>query len=151
METEAVFIVSGLDSAVMISIVSSSQEGQRLTLTSCMREKFTQMTVLAVSASGLEDIRTVAIEKIAAKYGIRNVDTTTKSSIIEEKTTQKVQSDINADIKMIVSQMSPEFLACCVAGVLLLVSIISLFIRDHLRCQNKKLDVAFTKLEALPL
>ena len=152
METEAdqvVFIVSGLDSAGMISIVSPSLEEPRLTLTSAMRERFTQMTVLAVGASGLEDIRTVDINKMEAECEIKDVDTTTPSSISEEMTTQNVRNNINVDIKMIVPQMSPEILACCVVGVILLVSIIILFIRDHLRCQKKKLDVAFTKLEAL--
>ena len=154
METEAdqvVFIVSGLDSAGMISIVSPSLEKPRLTLTSAIRERFTQMTVLAVGASGLEDIRTVDINKMEAECEIKDVDTTISSSISEEMTTQNVRNNINVDIKMIVPQMSPEILACCVVGVILLVSIIILFIRDHLRCQKKKLDVAFTKLEALPL
>ena len=154
LETQAdrvVFIVSGLDSAGMISIVSSSLEDPRLTLTSAMRERFTQMTVLAVGASGLEDIRTVAIEKMEAECEVRDVDSTTPSSTIELMTTQNVQSNINVDVKMIVPQMSPEILACCAIGVILLVFIIILFIRDLLRCQNKKLDIAFTKLEAFSI
>ena len=135
----------------MISIVSSSLEEPRLTLTSAMRERFTQMTVLAVGVSGLEDIRTVDIEKMEAECEVRDVDTTTQSSNIEEKTTHNLGSTNDVDIKMIVPQMSPEILACCVAGVFLLVSIIILFIRDHLKYQKKKLNVAFTKLETLPI
>ena len=155
LETEVgervIFLVSGVDNAGMISIVSSSLKEPRLTLTSAMRERFTQMTVLAVGASGLEDIRTVDIEKMEAECEVRDVDTTTQSSNIEEKTTQHFGSNNDVDIKTIVPQISPRILACCVAGVLLIICIIILFVREHLKCQKKKIDVAFTKLETLPI
>ena len=88
LETEndkVVFIVSGLDSGVMISIVSPSLKDPRLTMTSAMRERFTKMSVLAVGASGLADIKTLDIEKIEAGCEGTNVETTTRSSINEEK------------------------------------------------------------------
>ena len=58
-EDKVIFLVSGVDSAGMISIVSSSLEERRLALTSAMKERFAQMTVLAVAAGGLKDIRIV--------------------------------------------------------------------------------------------
>ena len=151
---KVVFLVSGLDSAGMISLVSSSLGERRLALTSAMRERFTQMTVLAVGAWGLEDIRTVDIENIEAACEIREADTTTPSAIPEQPT-QSMMSNTNTgvDIKMIVPQMSLEILVCGLAGVIFFLSllvIIILSIRNRLNSQ-KKHAVAFTKLEALPL
>ena len=56
-------------------------------------------------------------------------------------------------LKMIVPQISPEILVCGLTGVIFLISllaIIILSIRTRLRAQ-KKHDVSFTKLEALPV
>ena len=156
-EDKVIFLVSGVDSAGMISLVSSSLEERRLVLTSAMRERFTRMTVLAVSAGGLEDIKTVDIEKVEAgcEIEIRDSETATQSTIIEERTTQNTESNTatSVDIKMIVPQISPEILVCGLTGVIFLISllaIIILSIRTRLRAQ-KKHDVAFTKLEALPV
>ena len=154
-EDKVIFLVSGMDSAGMISLVSSSLEERRLVLTSAMRERFTRMTVLAVGAGGLEDIKTADIEKVEAGCEIRDSETATQSTIIEERTTQNTESNTatGVDIKMIVPQISPEILVCGLTGVIFLISllaIIILSIRTRLRAQ-KKHDVAFTKLEALPV
>ena len=148
-EDKVIFLVSGVDSAGMISIVSSSLEERRLALTSAMRERFTQMTVLAVGAGGLEDIRTVDIEQTEAGCEIRDAETTTQSTIIEERSTQNT----GVDIKMVVPQISMEILVCGLTAAIFLVSllvIVIFLIRNRLYPQKKR-DVAFTKLESLPL
>ena len=131
LETEndkVVFIAFGVDSAGMINIVSPSLEESRLTLTSAMRERFTQMTVLAVGANGLEDIKTLDIEKIEGGCEATDVDTTTRSSINEEMTKKDVQSSSNVDIKMIVPQLSLEILVCGLAGVIFFVFLLAIAI-----------------------
>ena len=150
-EDRVIFIVSGLDGAGMISIVSSSLEERRLALTSAMRERFTVMTVLAVGAGGLEDIRTVDIEKIEAECEIRDVDTTTQAPVTRRAHTMESNTDV--DIQMFLPQLSPEILICGLAGVIFFISILVITfisIRERLR-PNKSSGVAFTKLEALPL
>ena len=112
------------------------------------------MTVLAVAAGGLEDIRTVDIEQTEAGCEIRDAETATQSAIIEERTHNiKSNTATGVDIKMIVTQISLEILVCGLTGVIFLISllaIIILSIRTRYRAQ-KKHDVAFTKLEALPM
>lgn len=154
-EDKVIFLVSGVDSAGMISIVSSGLEERRLTLTSAMMERFTQLTVLAVAAGGLQDIRTVDIEQTEAGCEIRDAETATQATIIEERTTQNIESNAatGVDIKMVVPQISLEILVCGLTGVIFLISlfaIIILSIRTRFR-NKKKHDVAFTKLEALPV
>ena len=148
---KVVFLVSGLDSTGMISLVSSSLGEQRLALTSAMRERFTVMTVLAVGAGGLEDIRTVDIEKIEAECEIRDVDTTTQEPVTRRAHTMESNTDV--DIQMVLPQLSPEILICGLAGAIFFISILVITfisIRERLR-PNKNSGVAFTKLEALPL
>ena len=150
-EGRVIFIVSGLDRAGMISMVSSSLEEQRLALTSAMRERFTVMTVLAVGAWGLKDTRTVDIEKIEAECEIRDVDTTTQAP--DTRRAQTIESNTDVDIQIVLPQLQPEILICGLAGVILFISILAITfvsIRECLR-PNKISCVAFTKLEALPL
>ena len=92
-EDKIIFLVSGVDRAGMISIVSSSLEEPRLALTSAMRERFTQMTVLAVGARGLEDIRTVDIEQTEAGCEIRDVETATQSP--DTRTDQVMEGNLS--------------------------------------------------------
>ena len=151
MEDRVIFLVSGVDNAGMISIVSSSLKEQRLTLTSAMRERFTQMTILAVGASGLEDIITVDIEQIEARCEVRNVDTTTKSP--ENRRAREMKSNTDVDIQMVLPQLPEEILICSLVGMIFLISILVitfLSIRGRFR-PNKNSGVFFTKLEALPL
>ena len=155
LETEigdrVIFLVSGVDMSGMISIVSSSLKEPRLTLTSTMRERFTQMTVLAVGAGGLEDIRTVDIERMEAECEVRDVDTTTQAPI--SRRDQEMDSNTDVDIQMLVPQLSQEILICSLVGLIFLISILVItfsFLKDCFR-PNKNSSVAFTKLEALPL
>ena len=52
-----------------------------------------KVVFLVSGASGVEDIKTVNIEKIEAGCGVRDVDTTTESPNIGEKKTQKRNTD----------------------------------------------------------
>ena len=135
----------------MISIVSSSLEEPRLALTSAMRERFTQMTVLAVGAGGLEDIRTVDIEQTEVGCEIRDVETATQSP--DTRTDQVMEGNNDVEIMMVLPQLSAEILICGLAGVIFLISflvIMFITIRNRFRT-NKNSGVAFQKLEALPL
>ena len=135
----------------MISIVSSSLEEPRLALTSAMRERFTQMTVLAVGAGGLEDIRTVDIEQTEVGCEIRDVETATQSP--DTRTDQVMEGNTDVEIMMVLPQLSAEILICGLAGVIFLISflvIMFITIRNRFRT-NKNSGVAFQKLEALPL
>ena len=150
-EDKVIFLVSGVDSAGMISIVSSSLEERRLALTSAMRERFTQMTVLAVAAGGLEDIRTVDIEQTEAGCEIRDAETATQ--LPDNRRDQVMESNTNVEILMVLPQLSPEILICGLAGVIFFISLLVIMfitIRNRFRT-IKNSGVAFQKLEALPL
>ena len=110
-----------------------------------------KVVFLVSGASGVEDIKTVNIEKIEAGCEVRDVDTTTKSP--ENTRAREMKSNTDVDIQMVMPQLPEEILICSLVGVIFLISILVITfisIRGRFR-PNKNSGVSFTKLDALPL
>ena len=104
------FIVTGLDQGGMINLISSNTRDTSIIMTSQMMEKYLEITVVAVGAGGVKDVKSSYIQQeeqcseetediTTTTEGVTeeaNLETTTEADIVEE-ITASTEADTEED------------------------------------------------------
>ena len=142
------YIVAGLDQGGMINLIASNMEHTSMELSPLMMDKYMEMSVIAVGASGVMDIRKVHIQEVD---NCQEETTTTMLDTTAEVETEETMSSEDVSMVSTTGQADTITLTLALAfavGVVTAVSVILISCCVLRKCQRTKQESnQFTKLE----
>ena len=100
LQSDVRFIVTGLDQGGMINLISSNTRDTSIIMTSQMMEKYLEITVIAVGAGGVKDVKSSYIQpEEQCSEETEDTTTTTTEGVTEEANLETTtDADIIAEI-----------------------------------------------------